>query len=151
MKGSYILVFSIEKDLKSVEIGSLGRKDVPAGKYVYVGSALGPGGIRSRLCRHIRRRKKVWWHIDYLTLREEFRLISAIVIPSNSKLECLISKKLAENGFKAPIHKFGSMDCDCFSHLFTINSFDKMISVLDSLGLGYLVVSAEELFDLCSE
>jgi Uri superfamily endonuclease len=46
-----------------------GRSSIilPAGRYLYCGSAKGPGGLKARLSRHMRRGKSVRWHIDRLT------------------------------------------------------------------------------------
>ena len=40
---------------------------LPAGRYLYCGSAKGPGGLKARLSRHMRRGKSVRWHVDQLT------------------------------------------------------------------------------------
>jgi Uri superfamily endonuclease len=37
------------------------------GRYLYCGSAKGPGGIRARLARHMRIEKSIRWHVDRLT------------------------------------------------------------------------------------
>ncbi|MGB9617311.1 MAG: DUF123 domain-containing protein, partial [Desulfomonilaceae bacterium] len=37
------------------------------GYYVYLGSAKQYGGIESRVNRHLKKNKKLRWHIDYLT------------------------------------------------------------------------------------
>ena len=34
--------------------------------FIYVGSALDPGGVRARITRHCRGVKSKHWHIDYL-------------------------------------------------------------------------------------
>jgi Uri superfamily endonuclease len=38
---------------------------LPAGRYVYCGSAKGLGGLKARLSRHMRRGKSVRWHVDH--------------------------------------------------------------------------------------
>jgi Uri superfamily endonuclease len=50
-----------------VTIGRKPRTELSAGRYFYCGSAKGPGGLRGRLARHMRRGKPVHWHIDQLT------------------------------------------------------------------------------------
>jgi Uri superfamily endonuclease len=37
------------------------------GRYIYAGSAYGPGGLKARVSRHMRRAKRSQWHIDQLT------------------------------------------------------------------------------------
>ena len=49
-----------------LRIGRFGECIFPAGDYFYAGSAFGPGGLRSRLGRHLRGDGKTRWHIDYL-------------------------------------------------------------------------------------
>jgi Uri superfamily endonuclease len=39
---------------------------LPAGRYLYCGSAKGRGGLKARLSRHMRRGKSVRWHVDQL-------------------------------------------------------------------------------------
>ena len=96
-------------------------KDIVAGKksfflekgyYIYVGSA--KKGLISRINRHLRKKKKLHWHIDYLT--KEAKKKVAIPIRSYEPLECIIAKRLANLG--KPISGFGSSDCKCNSHLF---------------------------------
>jgi Uri superfamily endonuclease len=40
---------------------------MPAGAYLYLGSAYGPGGIRARCRRHLTQDKGKRWHVDWLT------------------------------------------------------------------------------------
>ena len=64
-KGAYILILRLRDPLR-IRVGSLGVVEFDRGYYAYVGSAMGPGGVRARLCRHIRGREARRWHIDYL-------------------------------------------------------------------------------------
>jgi len=93
-------------------IGSLGKRDFPAGYYAYVGSAL--GGFKPRLGRHIRKNKTPRWHIDYLT--NKGRIISVIIFESVQREECRIADLLRSRFTGVP--GFGSSDCDCASHLY---------------------------------
>ena len=63
MKGIYILFISIRKNI-SVKIGALEKINFEKGIYAYVGSA--QNGIKQRVERHLRKRKKMHWHVDYL-------------------------------------------------------------------------------------
>ena len=86
-----------------------------AGWYVYAGSAYGPGGIRARLRRHFRKKKKLHGHVDQLTTVADE--IHALAIRSGS--ECEIVAKLARSpAFQPVADGFGSSDCKtCRSHL----------------------------------
>jgi Uri superfamily endonuclease len=54
---------------KEVVVRLSGRPPIklPAGRYLYCGSAKGPGGLKARLSRHTRRGKSVRLHVDQLT------------------------------------------------------------------------------------
>ena len=86
-----------------------------AGWYVYAGSAYGPGGIRARLGRHLKKNKKLHWHVDQLT--SVANGMRAIAVPNGS--ECEIVARLARSrAFRLVADGFGSSDCrTCQSHL----------------------------------
>lgn len=88
------------------------------GWYVYAGSARGPGGIRTRLARHLRTDKKIHWHIDQLTGLSETRIWASPVPEGN---ECELVKQLTRSRlFRTACAKFGSTDCRrCEGHLLT--------------------------------
>ena len=114
MKGSYILIIQVKKDMK-VKIGKLGILSFKRGYYAYVGSAM--NGLEGRIRHHLRHNKKMHWHIDYFVEYGEIKKV--IILPSDNKeLECQIAKFL-ENLF-IPIKNFGCSDCKCVSHLFKI-------------------------------
>jgi len=115
IKGTYILLFYNEIQ-KNITVGKLGTFCIKKGVYMYVGSAFGPGGLKSRISRHAQTNKKLKWHIDYL--RNELSLFNVIVSPSQSKLECIWAENLYNLDYSTPFKGFGSSDCKCFSHLF---------------------------------
>lgn len=114
-KGTYALLLRLEKP-EDIVVGRLGKFAFPAGYYLYVGSALGPGGLQARLARHLRAEKRLHWHIDYLIQRTQ--LIEIWSIASRKRLECILAE-IARNlpGAQAPVPRFGSSDCRCPSHL----------------------------------
>jgi sugar fermentation stimulation protein A len=63
-RGSYLLVYYNRKGFKKV-IGSLGEREFKPGYYVYAGSAL--QGLEQRIKRHLTGRKKIRWHLDYIS------------------------------------------------------------------------------------
>ncbi|MFQ5813686.1 MAG: DUF123 domain-containing protein [Anaerolineae bacterium] len=122
-KGTYVLVLQL-KCREEITVGKLGTFAFPAGYYLYVGSALGPGGLEARLGRHRpstssghrRRDKKLRWHIDYLL--EHAQLVEVWSAASTDKLECLWTQAARElPGSEIPVPGFGSSDCCCPSHL----------------------------------
>jgi Uri superfamily endonuclease len=114
--GTYaLLCYSHRAEL--VPIGRLGRLQLRRGYFVYVGSALGPGGLRARLTHHLRPARKPHWHIDYL--RAQTRLDRIWLIPGCDRREHQWAEVLKSNlNGTVPLPGFGSSDCDCESHLF---------------------------------
>jgi sugar fermentation stimulation protein A len=114
--GAYLLLLKLDKS-RSVSTGSLGEIEFPSGHYCYVGSAR--RNLKSRMARHLRRRKNFHWHIDYL--REHCEVKVCIPVRSAEDLECSLASAvgdIAENS----VHGFGSSDCSCGSHLFRFSS-----------------------------
>ncbi len=63
--GIYFLLIKLAIS-KEIVIGKLGSMQFRKGYYIYVGSAMGNGGLRARVGRHLSGQKKMHWHIDYL-------------------------------------------------------------------------------------
>ncbi|MBN1330431.1 MAG: GIY-YIG nuclease family protein [Candidatus Heimdallarchaeota archaeon] len=139
-KGSYVLFFSNEYQI-NLTIGALGVLSFSPGNYIYIGSALGPGGLVKRIERHLQKSKKIFWHIDYLTLNNSFSIKSYFEIYSEISLECIIAKIVKESFNKDNIiiyKNFGSSDCCCDSHLFHIKrSIDEIISIIKPIVQKY--------------
>jgi len=110
--GVYVLLIYLENP-EAIVVGRLGAIDFPAGCYAYVGSAL--RGLSARVGRHLRRRKKLHWHVDYLL--QKGQLSEVVWALSQEKLECSIAGALLRQGFQS-IPRFGASDCRCPSHLF---------------------------------
>ncbi len=113
IRGCYVLEILVPEDTR-LNIGALGMLSFNGGVHAYAGSAA--NGIVARVSRHLRREKKVRWHIDYLL--EHSRITCAHVIESDTPrfLECRIAGHLS--GFNVPVSGFGCSDCRCASHLF---------------------------------
>lgn len=117
VKGAYLLLFGLDEALE-LGVGRLGPVILPPGWLVYVGSAMGPGGLHARLERHLRPDKRLHWHIDYLT---------AVCPPVGWEVEvsegrqecCCVRRLLALPGAYAPVSGFGNSDCreGCAAHL----------------------------------
>jgi len=109
--GAYVLCLVVTSPL-TITIGGATHR-LSAGRYLYCGSAYGPGGLRARIARHFRRKKPVRWHIDRLTTSARVR--GAFVFPGGE--ECTLAALLSH--LPMPIAGFGSSDCrHCRSHLF---------------------------------
>jgi Uri superfamily endonuclease len=134
--GTYILVLYVGRKAE-IKIGRLGDFNLASGYYLYAGSARGPGGLKARLRHHLRERKQLRWHIDYL-LRAA-RVVEIWKVFSPRKLECLWAQTLLKMaGAKIPISGFGSSDCDCPTHLIyfaSLPSFSTFASQLEDSGV----------------
>ncbi len=132
-KGVYLLLLSLPF-ANRVSVGRLGTFYFPAGFYFYVGSAMGPGGLRSRLDRHIRREKRMHWHIDYLRLIAEIEEIWLQV--TRGRVECrwaAAAQSLPEA--KNPVPRFGASDCRCTSHLIHLTARPKVSDFATAAGI----------------
>ena len=130
MKGSYILVIELPEE-QTMVIGGLKVVHFPSGYYAYVGSAL--SGLKSRLRRHLKRNKRLRWHIDYLLQKASINNI--IICETEDRIECTIAQALNRKFDSIP--GFGSSDCKCPSHLFfsTEGMKREIITMLNSLGM----------------
>lgn len=122
MKGSYCLCINVSSDIE-VSVGALGEIRFPAGRYIYVGSAL--NSLEPRLRRHLKtstgQHKVTHWHIDYLLRSPHASLESIFVKTGFEKLECRIAAMVASHG--EPVPRFGCSDCKCKSHLYSVEEF----------------------------
>ena len=111
-RGNYLLVLHLKRSA-NIRVGGLGRIFFHAGHYLYVGSAM--NSLTQRIERHKRRRKKLFWHIDYLRDKAEF--VTALPVRTSEQLECEMAAALNKiSAWNVPA--FGSSDCSCETHLF---------------------------------
>ena len=139
-KGVYTLVIYVGCHAE-VKVGSLGVLSFRPGFYLYTGSGMGPSGLRGRIRRHLRGRKHVFWHIDYLLEEPCASIWSVVASGSRARMECEVNKALmAFLGAHAPFRGFGSSDCrsGCPAHLLFVGGedpTDRVVSVYLGLGL----------------
>ncbi len=112
--GAYLLLIELAAPLV-LGIARLGPATLAPGRYAYGGSAYGPGGLKARIGRHLRRDKAPHWHVDRLTAAG--RVIGVRAVPGAQ--ECALVRALLElPGASVPIPGFGSSDCrGCPAHL----------------------------------
>lgn len=123
----YLLLLENRKEQKK-RVGCLGMVRFAAGLYVYVGSG-GPNVVK-RIRRHMAHRKRLRWHIDYLTTgRHRMKPVDARVYPGVP--ECWLAGRLAREFGSVP--RFGASDCTCPSHLFFAPALSALTGVLDRL------------------
>ena len=103
LPGAYAMAIELA-DTVVVMLSGRAPIALPAGRYLYCGSAKGPGGLKARLSRHMRRGKSVHWHIDQLT--EQGLVIGGWVFPGGD--ECELVQMFSH--LPMPIAGFGSSD-----------------------------------------
>jgi Uri superfamily endonuclease len=109
--GAYVLAIELPRPI-ALALPKKASVPIAPGCYLYCGSANGPGGMRARIARHMRRGKLIRWHIDNLT--ETSRVLGAWTVAGGH--ECQLVASLAH--LPIPKYGFGSSDCrSCSSHL----------------------------------
>jgi len=121
VKGVYTLILFLSKEIR-LKVGKLGTQRFPRGYYTYTGSALGVGSssLKHRILRHLRGKKRKFWHIDFLLGHENVRLTGLVATQINRKEECNINHHIkTKEKAKIPVPHFGASDCkkNCGSHL----------------------------------
>lgn len=126
---TYQLRIRLEAAL-DLKVGKLGRFHFPAGDYVYTGSARGIHA-EHRIARHLRREKRLHWHIDYLLTAPGVRVVEVVRARTP---ECPLNQATPGS---LPAPGFGASDCrhGCISHLKYLGpSPDGMIPRLSGQG-----------------
>ncbi|MHC4128146.1 MAG: GIY-YIG nuclease family protein [Planctomycetota bacterium] len=116
LPGTYALLLCCRRPAR-LRIGRLGELRARQGFYLYVGSALGPGGVGARVRHHERRAARPRWHIDYLRARTD--LVEVWHAHDTRRREhewAAFASRLP--GASVPLGGFGSSDCGCAAHLF---------------------------------
>ena len=118
--GTYALVLCAPHEA-DVVVGRLGKLHVRPGYYVYVGSALGPGGLAARLRHHLTPARTPHWHIDYLRRAVAIERIWYAI--GGARQEHAWARVLEHTpGSILPMPGFGASDCACAAHLFYFES-----------------------------
>jgi sugar fermentation stimulation protein A len=141
-RGCYVLIIKIPADSR-IEIGSLGEIPFRKGYYVYIGSAR--KNLSQRIKRHVRIRKRNFWHIDYLRGNGEFHAV--LPVRTGDLIECEMAQAVRGLG-GWEITGFGSSSCSCASHLFGMvdNPFHapRFISLLQHFRMDRVVAKRKE-------
>ncbi|WP_175059212.1 DUF123 domain-containing protein [Thermococcus sp. 2319x1] len=138
MKGSYLLVIYLERD---VNIKTKAREfRLKKGYYIYVGSAM--NSLEKRVARHFRKEKRLHWHIDFLL--QKAQLLEAYLIPSEERLEEELSRIL-EKVFQG-VEGFGASDVKVKTNLYysATPPDGTMCNILNSRNLRWKRVKSSE-------
>ncbi len=112
--GVYVLEIHLS-DAIELKVGKLGIFDMLPGYYYYAGTA--QSNLLHRINRHLRKEKKLRWHIDYLL--EYSQILQVYLWPGEREMECLLGAYLTRfPAMQVPIPGFGASDCKCNSHLY---------------------------------
>ncbi len=112
-KGIYQLLIYVSKPAW-IRIGKKGTFRFPRGYYVYTGSAR--NGLAARVERHLRKKKKHFWHVDYLL---DHATVKAVHVFTNDQSdECSAGRRMLNSpAAKVIVPGFGASDCNCPTHL----------------------------------
>jgi len=138
-RGSYIVILRLKKN-EIISVGSLGAIPFRRGYYLYTGSAR--GNLSQRIARHQRKRKNLFWHIDYL--RHHADHCASLPVRASIDLECAIAGALDKISQQS-ISGFGSSDCGCTSHLFFMQDDPALSPQLIQLLLDFRINRLEDL------
>lgn len=106
---TYLLKIRLERARK-IRIGKLGTFSFAKGVYWYVGSA--KKNLSQRVARHMRKKKKLHWHIDFLLQHAQIVAIWSTDI-LEERLASMLSDKMG-----IPVIGFGASDKKAKAHLF---------------------------------
>ena len=114
-KGIYILAMQLVGE-RNITVGRLGTFNFPSGYYIYVGSAM--SGFAGRINRHLKRKKRMRWHIDYFLEVADLLWVDLYETEDTTD-ECRLCAQVAQlKGAAIIADRFGASDCRCKSHLY---------------------------------
>ena len=145
MKGSYALVIRLAHE-ERLTVGRLGAFDFPAGYYLYLGSAR--NGLAGRVGRHLRRDKKLHWHIDYLTAATGVCQVWWCGDGRETeRRECEWAQAALKRGATVKAPGFGASDCRCPTHLLYLENRSGMMQLRQTLMDGLPANTPKGWFD----
>ncbi len=128
--GTYILLVSLPAR-ETISVGRFSDILFDPGRYAYVGSAFGPGGLAARLRRYAVGPRRNRWHIDFLLDHAE--VLGALISTDAARLECRWANWCQDRGSNI-VDGFGASDCRCRSHLFFLDSGHKAEQMIGAAG-----------------
>jgi Uri superfamily endonuclease len=115
LRGIYALIIQLDRDI-TIQVGAIDKTDFKKGRYVYVGSA--QANLEQRVRRHLRKNKRLFWHIDYLLESDAAKVSEVLYMQGDKAAECAVAKEISSRG--EAVSGFGCSDCRCKSHLFRV-------------------------------
>jgi Uri superfamily endonuclease len=130
VKGIYALIIRLNQDI-CINVGAFGETRFKKGTYVYVGSA--QINLEQRVKRHLRKEKRLFWHVDYLLNSDTAKIEKTLFMEGDKAAECKIAQEIGERG--ESVNGFGCSDCDCRSHLFIVSNYDFLLRQMQPLNM----------------
>jgi len=134
--GTYAVLL-MPRQQGTIQIGRLGPLTLNGVEevFLYVGSALGPGGVAARCRHHHRIASRPHWHLDFL--RPWCDLTGVWVAYGHERLEHRWAQALgALPGARWPLLRFGASDCRCPAHLIALPKRPSDGLLRQTLGAG---------------
>ena len=125
--GTYALILSCTSNAR-IQIGRLGTMQLQRGYYVYLGSALGPGGLRARIAHHQKLSPRPHWHIDYLRAHTPVTFRVAPVRCETTRAR-VGTRDAEDEGRNDPSALGSELQTAIVSHIFTSSSVARRGSV----------------------
>ena len=132
--GTYLILLE-PRVAGPVPIGRLGTLTLDGGVLLYIGSALGPGGVEARCRHHLRIADRPRWHLDYL--RPHCDVIGIWAGCGPRRCEHRWARALAAlSDASIPLARFGASDCRCAAHLIRLPCLPAVPLFAATLGRG---------------
>ena len=128
LRGIYALIIRLDEDI-TINVGAMGKTDFKKGLYVYVGSA--QTNLEQRVKRHLRKEKRLFWHVDYLLSSDAAKIVEVFYMQAGKAAECKVANEIGRQG--EPVSGFGCSDCHCKSHLFRIRNYSFLCETMQQL------------------
>jgi sugar fermentation stimulation protein A len=131
--GAYAVIYYLKEGNK-IAVPRFGEYFLRKGWYVYSGSA--KKNMIHRVSRHIRKEKKLKWHIDYFSVLDN--VIPKEIFLFEHRNECEINRLFKEAGGGIIIDNFGATDCKnkCGTHFLYFKKLPKLEPVVDFGGIN---------------
>lgn len=146
LPGAYALFLTLAEETE-LPVGRRGVFVFPAGRYVYLGSARGPGGLQARLRHHLSAVRRPHWHIDWLRAQAVVTggcyLVQEVQAAESLPLECVWSQAILDlPGATVPVKRFGDSDCrsGCPAHLIYLAEAEDLVARLREVTDGEVLV-----------
>jgi len=95
VKGIYALIICLKEDTR-INVDAIGKIGFNKGTYVYVGSA--QTNLEQRVGRHLRKNKRLFWHVDYLLNNDAAKIRKRFACKATKRLNVRLPRRLLCGG-----------------------------------------------------